>query len=333
MSCVEKIINTVMQAMHQIIDDSKLKILENVLVTTLYEYEVTEKTTDVAVVNENVPMSKLNQFIATKRVEGKSEKTLEYYYNTLSTFIIKTGKNLNDYTTIDLRYYLACYKSQRHVTNTTINNIRKILSSFFGWLADEEIIQKNPTRKLKKVKEELRVNKVLSEQELEMLRINCENKRDRALIEFLYSTGCRVSEVENLRIENIDFDNNECVVLGKGNKERIVYFTDAAKLHLQNYLETRVNNKTGALFASLKNQFQPLMKSGIEAAVRRLGIKSGVNKVTPHRFRHTLTTVLVNRGINIQDMQVILGHKNIQTTQIYFKNNKRNVKYAYMKIA
>ena len=327
----EQIIQKVIDIMNPSLNPEQNQMLENCLVSILYNCEIQPRTTELMTI-DNTPVAKLKQFIATKRVEGKSEKTLEAYYRCLYKLLETVNKDLDEYTTLDLRYYLACYKKNRTVSNVTINNMRRIFSSFFSWLSDEEIITRNPAKRLKEVKTIEKVDRSFSEQQLESLRYNCSNIRDRALIEFLNATGCRVSEVVGLNIEDIHFDSNEAIVLGKGSKERQVYFTDTAKMYLQKYLETRVSDK-GPLFTSRKNQFQRIHDKGIQAIIRKLGAQSNVTKATPHRFRHTLTTRLINRGANMQDVQTILGHKNISTTQIYFKNNCRSVKFSYIKYA
>lgn len=323
------IIETVTQAMSGLISDTAIGMLETVLCTELEKYEVQERITDV-VVRDGTAEGLLNKFIATKRIEGKAESTVEYYRQQLTMFLHNIGKLLPEITTFDLRFYLSAYKEKRKVSNRTLDNIRKCLSTFFSWLADEEFIRRNPCHGLKNIKYRKERKKAFSAEEMEKLKSACDNYRDLALVGFLYATGCRVSEVVSINIEDIDFDRKEIAVIGKGDKERTVYLTDVSVMYLRLYLEGRKDNNP-ALFTGRGNR--RLKKNGIEAALKRIGKQAGVPNVHPHRFRRTLATFLIDHGATLQDVQMILGHEDIRTTQVYVFTNQRNVKSAYERCA
>ena len=292
-------------------------------------YEVQPRSTEV-MITDNSAEGMLNRFIATKRLEGTAETTIRLYYPYLIGLIRALGKPLYKVDTYDIRYYLSLYKQQRQVANRTLENMRKCFSSFFGWLSDEGLIGKNPCKAIKAIKYEKTVKKPFSPEERERLKNACTNLRDLALIEFLYASGCRVSEVVKLDRSDIKFHSRDVVVLGKGGKERRIYLTEVATMHLANYLAQR-RDESSALFVSRHAPHGRMGKTGIEAVLRKLGEKTGIEKVHPHRYRRTLATNLVDRGAPIQDVQQILGHADIRTTQIYLYNNPQNIRYSYEK--
>ncbi|MCD8156508.1 MAG: tyrosine-type recombinase/integrase, partial [Clostridiales bacterium] len=272
----------------------------------------------------------LKKFIATKRIEGLSERTIRRYTDTNLELIRFLRKPLYEVTTFDLRFYLSYRREQGRVYNRTLDGMRRCYSSFFGWLSAEGLIGRSPCASLAQVRYRKEIKKPYSAVELEKLREACQGIRDLALMDFLYSTGCRVSEVADLDVEDVDFATGECHVLGKGNKERIVYLSPVAAMHLEVYLNSR-KNRRGALFVGRGNKL--LSKNGIEAAVKRIGEAAGVDNVHPHRFRRTLATNLLDRGMNIQDVAVILGHADLKTTLIYCYISLSNVRAAYYKYA
>lgn len=324
-----EIVNTVMLKMQEIIDSKALEILQNALLTGLNQYEITERSTEI-VVRDGTAEGLLRKYLATKRIEGKSEKTIKRYADLLSTFISRLDRRLHEITAFDIRLYLSMYKEQRKVKNRTLDNMRKVLSSFFGWLHDEEFLPRNPCRAVKSIKYDKVLRLPFSGEELEKLKSACTNTRDIALVHFLHATGCRVSEVVSVDITDIDFQNRQLVVYGKGGKERTVYLTPVAAMYLEKYLQTRKDNNK-ALFTGKGSS--RLKKNGIEAVMKRLGERAGVNNVHPHRFRRTLATELIARGAALQDVQMILGHEDIRTTQVYVYVDKRNVKNTYDKYA
>ena len=269
-------------------------------------------------------------FITAKRIEGCSEKTLSYYRKTIEALIFGVGKVVKQITTDDLRRYLTNYQVQRRSSKVTIDNIRRILSSFFSWLEDEDYITKSPVRRIRKVRTETLVKEVLTDENIETLRDSCLEIRDLAMIDLLASTGIRVGELVNINREDIDFHERQCVVFGKGNKEREVYFNARTKIHLQNYLNSRTDSNP-ALFVSLAKPHSRLTISGVEVRLRLLGRKVNIAKVHPHKFRRTLATLAIDKGMPIEQVQKLLGHVKIDTTLHYAMVNQTNVKLAHRK--
>ena len=269
-------------------------------------------------------------FLSAKRVEGCSEKSLKYYEKTIHTMLEQVEKPIQEIETDDLRNYLTRYQIQKKSSRVTIDNIRRILSSFFSWLEDEDYILKSPVRRIHKVKSASTVKETYTDEALEKLRDNCENLRDLAMIDMLASTGMRVGEMVLLNREDINFEERECVVLGKGDKERIVYFDARTKIHLQNYLNSRLDGNS-ALFVSHRAPHTRLNIGGIEVRLREMGKKLNISKVHPHKFRRTLATVAIDKGMPIEQVQQLLGHKKIDTTMHYAMVKQQNVKLAHRK--
>ncbi|MDO5849071.1 MAG: tyrosine-type recombinase/integrase [Methanobrevibacter sp.] len=272
----------------------------------------------------------LKLFLSAKHVEGCSDKTIVYYKSTIEKMFSKINKRVENITTDDLRQYLTIHKQERNSSKITMDNIRRIFSSFFSWLEDEDYILKNPVRRIRKVKTGRVVKEVLSDEDLEILRDNCNEIRDLAIIELLISTGIRVGELVRLNIDDIDFYERECVVFGKGESEREVYFDARTKIHLMQYLESR-NDDNAALFVSLRNPHSRLTINGVEKALRKLGLKSGIEKVHPHKFRRTMATLAIDKGMPIEQVQKLLGHIQIDTTMKYAMVTQNNVKFAHRK--
>lgn len=331
MDARDGIIKKVMEALVNV-GQEVYDIVQDTLILVLNEYEVQERCTEVAVL-DTAPESMLKKFIATKRLEGIAESTLKRYYDANLQLLQFLKKDLSEITTYDIRFYLSYRRecSEHQVSNRTLDGMRRCYSSFFSWLDAEEIIPHNPCAGIKQIKYKKDVKKPFSAVDIEKMRNACSsNIRDLALIDFLYCTGCRVSEVASLNISDIDFEALECVVTGKGNKERYVYLSEVAAMHLKEYLESRTD-KYEALFVGKGTE--RLQKNGIEAIVKNIGKKAGVDNAHPHRFRRTLATNLLDRGMNIQDVAEILGHADLKTTQIYCYISKKNVKAAYCKYA
>ena len=272
----------------------------------------------------------VDAFIAAKKVEGCSEKTLAYYRNTIQDMLDAIGKPAQQILTNDLRVYLSNYQEQRKSSKVTIDNIRRIISSFFSWLEDENYILKSPARRIHKVKTTKVVKDTYSDESLERMRDGCGNTRDLAMIDILASTGMRVGELVHLNREDINFEERECIVLGKGNKERIVYFDARTKIHLQNYLSSR-QDCNSALFVGLKHPHKRLTIAGVESRLRGLGKTLSIPKVHPHKFRRTLATTAIDKGMPIEQVQQLLGHQRIDTTLQYAMVKQSNVKIAHKK--
>ncbi|EHE15341.1 tyrosine recombinase xerC [Streptococcus pneumoniae GA58771] len=272
----------------------------------------------------------LQLFITAKQVEGCSSKTIRYYQRTIENLFNAIKESVTQLTTDDLRSYLANYQSEKDCSKANLDNIRRILSSFFAWLEQEEYIIKNPIRRIKKIKTEQNVKETYTDEHLEIMRDNCENLRDLAIIDLLASTGMRVGELVQLNRSDIDFENRECVVFGKGKKERPVYFDARTKIHLRNYLNDRKDSHP-ALFVTLVGKVQRLGIAGVEIRLRKLGDKLGIQKVHPHKFRRTLATKAIDKGMPIEQVQKLLGHSKIDTTLAYAMVNQNNVKHSHQK--
>ena len=299
--------------------DAVIKILQKHLT-------LTEEVAGASATNNNT----LTLFLAAKRVEGCSEKSLKYYSSTIKKMLDGIGKSEDKITTADLRVYLYNYQCQNKVNRVTVDNVRRILSTYFSWLEDEDYIPKSPVRRIHKVKTAKVVKETYTDEALESMRDNCDNLRDLAMLDFLSSTGVRVGELVNLNRQDIDFENRECIVLGKGNKERKVYFDARTKIHLQNYLASRTD-KNEALFVSLLKPNKRLQISGVEIRVRKIGKSLNLRKVHPHKFRRTLATMAIDKGMPIEQVQKLLGHQSIDTTLQYAMVNQSNVKNSCKK--
>ena len=321
----EQLINEIEQEMLKVIDNSQLEDLKKVLNVTLDKYVITE-----GVDKSKDDKDYIELFLSAKRVEGRSEKTLLYYSKTIHKMCDEIGKDVRRITTDDLREYLSEYQSSHNSSKVTIDNIRRILSSFFGWLEDEDYIVKSPVRRIHKVKSGSVVKDTYSDEELELMRDSCEESRDLALIDMLSSTGMRVGEIVLLNRNDIDFKERECKVFGKGDKERIVYFDARTKMHLSKYLDERIDDNE-ALFVSLKSPYNRLSIGGIEARLREIGLRVGVEKVFPHKFRRPLATTAIDKGMPIEQLQRLLGHQRVDTTLMYAMVKQNNVKQAHKK--
>ena len=314
------IIEQITQKMESILDENQMRKLQNVLADCLGEAFSEADAT----VQQNV----VQTFLAAKRVEGCSEKTARYYDSTIRNVLTAINKNITSITTEDLRVYLDNYQQTSGVSRVTIDNIRRILSSFFSWLEDEDYIQKSPVRRIHKVKTCKTVKETYTDEALEIMRDGSETLRDLAMIDLLASTGMRVGELVKLNRADIDFENRECIVLGKGNKQRRVYFDARTKIHLQRYIDSR-NDGNEALFVSLQSPHRRLEISGVEIRLRKLGKKLGITKVHPHKFRRTLATTAIDKGMPIEQVQRLLGHQSIDTTLQYAMVNQNNVKMSH----
>ena len=269
-------------------------------------------------------------FLAAKRLEGCSDRSLRYYSSTLGRFAVTVPKPAHEMTTDDIRDYLAGYSRDGRAGKATIDNVRRVISSFFSWMEEEDYIYKSPVRRIKKIRTSRVLKPVYSDESLEELRDCCVELRDLAMIDLLTSTGIRVGELVQLNRRDIDFEARECVVHGKGDKERRVYFDARAKTHLLAYLDER-NDDVPALFVSLHRPFKRLQISGVEARLRKLGDLAGVKNVHPHKFRRTLATKAIDKGMPIEQVQVLLGHSKIDTTLCYAMVDQDNVKRSHRK--
>ncbi|SEI92817.1 Site-specific recombinase XerD [Kandleria vitulina] len=323
----DELISEVVQRMLPYLDNKQLVNLQNNLNQVLQRY-------DVKFINggnsENDNQELVEKFISAKRVEGCSEKTLKYYLATIEAMNSSLEKDVRIIQTEDLRKYLTDYQMQNGSSKVTIDNIRRILSSFFAWLEDEDYIIKSPVRRIHKVKTVSNIKETYTDEELELMRDNCEELRDLAIVDMLASTGMRIGEMVLLNRDDLNFNERECIVLGKGSKERIVYFDARAKLHLQEYLSSREDDNP-ALFVTLKAPHKRIQIGGIESRLRELGKSLKISRVHPHKFRRTLATMAIDKGMPIEQLQRLLGHQRIDTTLQYAMVKQSNVKIAHKK--
>lgn len=323
------VILNITKDMEDSLTDYQLNKLKESLIINFEKLDFIMKTDDLKhqeELDENTSM--IESFISSKQIEGCSDRTIKYYKEIIDKFNNSFDKSIKKITTEEIRSYLSNYKEISTCGSTTIDNIRRVLSSFFSWLEDEDYIIKSPIRRIHRIKTPTTVKEVLTDENLEKLRDECENIRDLSLIELLISTGMRVGELVNLNISNLNFEDRSCIVLGKGNKEREVYFDAKTKLHLKEYISKR-NDTNDALFVSLREPHQRLSISGIELIVRNLGVNTNINKVHPHKFRRTLATMAIDKGMPVEQVQKLLGHVKIETTMHYAMVNQSNVKISH----
>lgn len=324
----EKIINVIVAQMVDLNNEQRNK-LEAVLHHVLGEYNIVQKDTSV-VIQEDEWMNVLNIFLARKLTDGKSERTVKLYKTQLSHLLSYLNKRCEDITEDDLFSYLTMYRQVRHVSNQYLDDLRRIMTSFFGWLYRKGFVSKNPAIGLDPIKVEKTIKRPFSDEELESLRNNCNTEREIALIDFLYSTGIRVSELVNLNINDINMDTLDVVVNGKGNKERRTYLTRTARLHLKKYLEKR-DDENEALFVSERAPHNRLSVAGVQKILREIGVRAGVDKTHPHRFRRTMATNILKKGMPLEEVSSLLGHVKLETTMIYCTLNQENVRFSHAK--
>ena len=317
----EKVVS-ILNEMAEYLSVAQMKKLQEVMLKNLNEESLEKKQ----ISNEEY----LSMFVAAKNIEGCSKRTLSYYESTIETMLDEIKIPARKVTTEDMRQYLADYQKRNDCSKVTVDNIRRNISSFFSWLEEENYILKSPMRRIHKIKTNQQVKEVISDEDIEKLRDHCRCKRDLAMIDLLYSTGIRVGELVNLNISDVDFEARECVVFGKGGKERRVYFDAKSKLHLQKYIESRTDENE-ALFVSLDAPHNRLKISGVEIRIRMLGRSVNLSKIHPHKFRRTMATRAIDKGMPIEQVQKILGHSQIDTTMQYAMVNQNNVKSSHQK--
>ena len=316
-------IYNILNDMSEVLSIQQLKVLQETLINRLKE---TSEDSNSSINN----MEYLDMFVAAKKIEGCSSRTIEYYRVTIRNLFQEIKVPVRQITTEDLREYLTKYQLKNGCSKVTVDNIRRNLSSFFSWLEEEDHILKSPIRRIHKVRTGTRVKETFSDESIELLRDNCNTIRDLAMIDLLVSTGIRVGELVHLNVEDINFEERECIVYGKGNKERKVYFDARTKLHLQKYISTRID-KNPALFVTLDRPFKRLQISGVEIRLRNLGRKLNIDKVHPHKFRRSMATKAIDKGMPIEQVQRLLGHQQIDTTMHYAMVNQNNVKTSHRK--
>ena len=322
----QKIMEGIVQQMLPYLNNVQLQKLQEVLEYSFYNYEISSKVEET----EDDSQKLIDAFVYAKRIEGCSEKTLKYYRTTIEAMTEVINKGVRHMQTDDLRAYLTEYQEKHGSSRVTIDNIRRILSSFFSWLEDEDHILKSPVRRIHKVKTATNIKETYTDEELEKMRDNCVELRDLAIVDMLASTGMRIGEMVLLNKVDINFNERECVVFGKGDKERVVYFDARTKIHLQNYINSRSDNDP-ALFVTLRAPHTRIKIGGIESRLREIGRSLEIEKVHPHKFGRTLATMAIDKGMPIEQLQQLLGHKRIDTTLQYAMVKQSNVKQAHRK--
>ena len=322
----QNLITDVVQGMLPYLNNAQLKRLQEVLQHSLVNYEIAENESR----DQSSEQNFVELFLSAKRIEGCSEKSLKYYKATIETMLSTLDKEVKYIVTDDIRGYLTEYQEKNNSSKVTIDNIRRILSSFFSWLEDEDYILKSPVRRIHKVKTGTNIKETYSDEALELMRDNCTELRDLAMIDMLASKGMRVGEMVLLNRTDIDFNERECIVFGKGSKERVVYFDARTMIHLQNYLNSR-SDSNDALFVTLKAPYNRLKIGGVETRLREFGKQLGLSRVHPHKFRRTLATMAIDKGMPIEQLQQLLGHRKIDTTLQYAMVKQSNVKIAHRK--
>lgn len=325
-----EIITEIEQSLLTYLDNAQMEMLHKVLHRCLGSVEINAKDAKSVEICEYTNDELIKKFISAKEIEGCSKRTTKYYESTLLKMNSKMDKGITHMTTDDLRSYLADYQKVNNCSKASVDNVRRNLSSFFSWLEEENYILKSPMKRIHKIKTDKVIKETYSDETLELLRDNCNCLRDLAIIDILSSTGMRVGELVKLNINDIDFENRECVVFGKGNKERPVYFDARTKIHLKNYLNSRTDSNQ-ALFVSLDEPHERLNISGVEIRLRQLGRRLGISKVHPHKFRRTVATKAIDKGMPIEQVQSLLGHSQIDTTMHYAMVNQNNVKESHRK--
>lgn len=325
----EDLLNDIVTEIKNVLSDEQMKQVSSSIKDVLAKYEINKKASnEERREKENTEL--LETFLSAKKIEGCSDKTIHYYQSSIVNLLEGLSKCIKEICTNDIRRYLAETQEKNNLSKVTIDNLRRIFSSFFSWLEDEDYIAKSPVRRIHKVRTDTLVKEVLSDENIETLRDSCKESRDLAMIDLLLSTGVRVGELVKINRADIDFQERQCKVFGKGNKEREVYFNARTKIHLQRYLESRTDDNP-ALFVTLSKPHTRLTISGVEVRLRKMGKVVHIDKVHPHKFRRTLATMAIDRGMPIEQVQKLLGHVRIDTTLHYAMVNQQNVKIAHRK--
>ena len=322
----EDFLSKLLDAMKPFIWKKDVKVVNDVLKDFFIGIEVRKIDDGNPITNEDA----LILFVDAKRIEGCSERSLKYYNFTLKAMFKEITKNYLVIETEDLRKYLSDYAQKSNASKITVDNVRRVISTFFSWLESENYIMKSPTKRIHKIKVGKVVKETYTDEMVELIRQNANSLRDLTIIDFLISTGVRVGELVKLNISDLNLDEKECVVIGKGNKQRKVYFDARTKIEINQYLESR-NDENKALFVSLSKPFDRLQISGVETVLKKIGKKTGLGKVHPHKFRRTLATKAIDKGMPIEQVQRMLGHAKIDTTLEYAMVDENNVKISHKK--
>lgn len=332
---LERILQKVIDEMTPYMSPDQQEHLSNVLHVNFHGYEIQEQCTELTATGQDGDELKIRMFLASKKAVNRQDGTLRQYTREIRNMLDFLGKRLEDITGMDLRYYYGVMRERRGIKMSTMQTRLHYLSSFWDFLITEELVRNNPVKKVGILKVEKTIKKPFSAEELEALRVNCCNLRDRALVEFLYSTGVRVSELEALNVNDIEMNRQELIVYGKGSKERRTYLTDSARFYLRRYLAARrqTADPDQPLFVTLDRPYNRLTVAGIQYMLRQLGSRADVKGVHPHRFRRTIATDLLARGMKIEEVKEFLGHEKLDTTMIYCTVAQESVKSSHRKYA
>ena len=338
---IEKILENVINAMVPHLEPDQLEKLNNVLYINFHGVEVMEQCTELIATGTDGDEAKIRMFVASKKAVNRQENTLRQYTREICNMLTFLGKRLEDITGMDLRYYYGIMREQRHIKMSTMQTRLHYHSSFWDFMITEEMVHSNPVKRVGLLKLEKTIKKPYSSEDMESLRSNCIELRDRAIVEFLYSTGIRVSELVSLNVGDIEMGKQELIVYGKGSKERKTYLTDSAKFYLRRYLQVRCKDEgitiedlqALPLFVTLDRPHNRLTVAGIQYMLRQLGERSKVKNVHPHRFCRTIATDLLNRGMPIEQVKEFLGHEKLDTTMIYCTVQQECVQASHRKFA
>lgn len=322
----ERLKNDLLLLLNTHVDIDTLKDIDQKLNIILSNYEIESRKTELITYEYQIPET-VKIYMVSKKISGLSDKTLYLYKIVLEDFFHTVQKSPEMITANDIRVYLYQYQKMHGISNRTLDCRRTVISSYFSWMASEEYIGKNPAINIAPIKYERKHKKPMSQLELEKVRLACKTKREKAIIEVLYSTGCRVSELERLNISDVNFETKEVILFGKGNKHRVSYLNAKAEVSLRDYLNERTDNNS-ALFVYDRKPYDRFTKSGIEFMIRKIMKRaSGVSThVTPHVFRHTTASVALDRGMNVVDVSKLLGHNRVETTMEYITTNSNSIK-------
>lgn len=327
---MEEVIDEILQEIKEKCDNDMFQYLKNIIIVKLNGYKLIKEETGLIKYKMSNSEKWFKMFFISKKLQGLSERSLKYYQYTLKQALRSINKPLDVITSDDIKYYLACYQLTGKPNQTTIDNMRRVLNTFFQWLEDEEYIIKNPIKKIKKGKIKKTLKRAFTFEEIEKLKMACKDKREIAIVDFLLSTGARAEETTNVKKSDVNFENGTVLVLGKGNKERMVYLNASALLRLKDYLSTRTDSSP-YIFVGMQKPHNKISVCVIETTVRKIGKRAYVENVHPHRFRRTCATIASKRGMHIEEIQRMLGHEDLKTTQIYVQVDESDIRKSHEK--
>lgn len=326
--CREKFANEFMAKLDGKMSPEQMKVVLQELQVFVNDYEIENRKTDIVPYSDQIPEC-YRVYMVAKKIEGLSEETLKTYNYYLQDFFLNIGKPLREITANDIRVYLYDCQKRTGIKNRTLDGKRLVINTFMEWCSEEGYIEKNPCAQIHPIKYEAKPREPLSGIEMELIRDACNTYREKAIVEMFYSTGCRVSELSRLKKEDVNFQTGEVHLFGKGHKHRTSYLNAKAEVSLKKYLFTRKDNES-ALFVTERKPYRALKKESIESIIKKIGVRSGIERnLYPHLIRHTTATDALERGMNVAEVQKILGHEKLNTTMIYAKVSQENVRHSH----